>query len=201
VQVRRTLLLLSALSISCAARHRAPVAAPDLPPMPASVRHSGKLWVELRGVTDDEQCVRPDGQLRLCFDGVHAALGRSLVSTAWTSFPAVKIRQRGDDLEPGDYLLLVSLELDPLPPDARSTGWAAAAHANWHLARDGMPLTSGVVASRSRAGFAYGRPLGIAAGEVIAAVGAHIADRLSKLPESKPSPDVPLPPVIAALER
>jgi hypothetical protein len=199
--VLRSLLLLSALSTGCAPRHHAPVAAPDLPPLTASVQHSGKLWVELRGGTEDQQCVRPDGQRRLCFDGVHQALGRALVSTAWTSFPAVAVKQRGDDLDPGDYLLLVSLELDPLPPDARAAGWSAAAHAKWQLARDGLPIASGAVASRSRSDFAYGRPLGVAAGEVIAAVGAHISGRLGSLPESKRPPDIPLPPVVAVAER
>jgi hypothetical protein len=201
VRVLRPLITLTLLSIGCAPRHHAPIATPDLPPIPAVNRHSSKLWIELRGATDDEQCVRPAGERLLCFDGVHQALGRALASAAWTSFPAVQLRRRGDDLAAGDYLLLVTLELDPVPPNARSTGWSATARASWQLARDGLPVTRGVVRSRSRADFAYGRPLGIAAGEVIAAVGAHIAERLGSLPEDRPMPDVPLPPVIAASGR
>lgn len=159
--------------------------------------HSGRLWIELSGLTEDRQCVRPTGQNSVCFSRVHDAIATALAQTAWTSFPAVAKKVKGDDLAPGDYVLLVALEIDALPPDARGPGWSAAARARWKLVRDGLPVASGTVASRSRADFAYGSVLGIAAGEVVGAVSAHIAGRVGELPESRPQPPVPLPPVAA----
>jgi hypothetical protein len=181
---------------ACAPRHTARVGTGELPPHPrAVVQHSGRLWVELRGHTADRQCARPEGQRTVCFDAVHDAIGRAIAETAWPSFPAIAIKAHGDDLAPGDYLLLVSVELEPIAPDARGPGWSAAARASWKLVRDGLPVTSGEARSRSRAQFAYGRALGVAAGEVIGAVGAHIAGVLGELPESRPMQAVPLPPV------
>lgn len=63
--------------------------------------------------------------------------------------------------------------------------------------RDGLPIATGAAASRSRGDFAYGRALGVAASEVVAAVGTHIAERVSALPEERPRVAVPLPPVAA----
>jgi hypothetical protein len=187
----------TALVLGCAPRHVAPVETRPLPPLAAEVQHSGRLWVELSGYTDDRQCVRPEGQTSVCFSGVHDAIATSLAQTAWTSFPAVARKVKGDDLAPGDYLLLVSVEIDAMPPDARGPGWSAAARARWKLVRDGLPVASGTVASRSRADFAYGNVLGVAAGEVVGAVSAHIARRIGDLPEPRPQPPVPLPPVAA----
>jgi hypothetical protein len=194
--VLRTTIVGAALMLGCTARHAAPVTSPPLPPLAGEVQHSGRLWVELVGYTEDRQCARPKGQSSVCFMGVHDAVTSALAQTAWTSFPAVATKQKGDDLAPGDYLLLVSIELDAVPPDARGPGWSTAARAKWKLVRDGIPVASGAVASRSRADFAYGRVLGIAAGEVIGAVSAHIAGRVGELPEERPQPVVPLPPVL-----
>jgi hypothetical protein len=196
--VLRTTILVGALSVACAPRHAAPVTAPPLPALASEVQHSGRLWIELGGYTEDRQCMRPTGQSSVCFSGVHDAVASALAQTAWTSFPAVAKKVKGDDLAPGDYLLLVSVEIEALPPDAQGPGWSAAARARWKLVRDGLPIASGAVASRSRADFAYGRLLGLAAGEVVGAVSAHIAGRIGELPEDRPQPPVPLPPVAAS---
>ncbi len=185
------------LALGCAARHTAPVAAPALPPLPAQVQHSGRLWVVLDAQTEDEQCARPEGAAKLCFSRVQSALATAIADTSWSSFRSVALKQKGDELAPGDYVLLVDLDLHPLPPSERAPGpgWSAAGYARWRLVRDGLPIANGSAASRSRADFAFGRALGIAAGEVVAALGTHIARELSALPEQKPRPAVPLPPI------
>lgn len=195
IELVPALLLVFAGVAGCTPRHTAPVAVPVLPPLEASVRHSGRLWVELRGFTEDKQCQRPAGKNPICFARVHEALATALEQTTWASFPSVALRQKGDNLEPGDYVLLVELELYPVAPDPLGPGWSAAGQVRWKLVRDGLPVLGGSARSRSRADFAYGSPLGVAAGEVIGALGAHIAGRVSELPESHPRAGVPLPPV------
>jgi hypothetical protein len=138
-----------------------------------------------------------EGYQTLCFEGVRAALETSLASLLWPSYPEVKLRRRADELRPGDYLLQVELTLDALPPDANRYGWSAGAKGRWRVVRDGMPLRGETLASRSRGDFAYGSGLGEAAGEVVLAVAAHIAQVMVQLPESNTGPPVLLPPVVA----
>jgi hypothetical protein len=196
--VRLELLLAFGL-LGCAPRHVAQVGVPELPPLPGpAVRHSGKLWIELRGYTEGRQCARPEGQRTLCFDRVDEAMARAILQTTWTSFPGVALKRRGDELGPGDYLLLVTAAVLPVASHLEGPGWSSEAHAGGQLARDGLPVASGEASSRSRAGFGYGRALGVAAGEAIGAIAAHIASRLVELPEARPQPAVPLPPVMAA---
>jgi hypothetical protein len=186
-----------ALVGGCAVRHTAHVAPPTLPPLPAKVQHSGRLWIVLAEHTDDQQCSRPPGNNRLCFADVHGSLAAAIAQTSWSSFPGVALKQKGDELVPGDYVLLVDLDLHPLPPSDRGPGpgWSAAGYASWKLVRDGMPIASGNAASKSRSDFAYGSGLGIAAGEVIGAISAHISDKIVALPERRPLAPVPLPPI------
>lgn len=56
-------------------------------------------------------------------------------------------------------------------------------------------LATSSLESRSRAEFAYGKPLGIGAAEVIDAIASHIAGELSKIPETVSTPERTLPPV------
>jgi hypothetical protein len=60
-----------------------------------------------------------------------------------------------------------------------------------------MPLKSETVATRSRGDFAYGSSLGMAGGEVVDALSAHIASVLIRIPESNQLAPVALPPVVA----
>lgn len=158
------------------------------------VPHSGRLWIELEG-TPDRQCSRPEGQRPLCFAGIGEALGASIERTLWPAFPHVAVKRKGDNLEPGDYLLHVTLAMQPLAADEHGPGWSAAARAEWKLVRDGLPLASERVASRSRSEFPYGRSLGAGASEVVSSIAVHVASVVGGLPEMRPVPGVPLPPV------
>lgn len=188
-----------ALALSgCFAGHSAEVQRSQLPPLPDPItRHAGRLVIQLSsdGVPDS-QCVAYEEFQTLCFVGVRSAIEDSLADLLWPSFPEVKVRQHGDELEPGDYLVQVELKLDALPPDASRYGWSAAAKGRWRVVRDGLPLEGESLSTRSRGDFAYGSGLGLAAGEVVDAVAAHIAGVVVRLPEPVPRQPVPLPPVV-----
>ncbi len=179
----------------CTQAHRVVIRSAQPPPVEAAVLHSGRLWIELRDHTDNRQCVRASGQRPVCFENVAESLAASLQAVLWPSFPEVREKRRGDNLEPGDYLLLVDLDLAPLPSDGSGPGWSAGARGRWQLVRDGMPVTGESLSSRSRAEFPYGRPLGTGAGEVIDAVAAHIGSVVAKLPELRPVPTPAMPAV------
>jgi hypothetical protein len=66
------------------------------------------------------------------------------------------------------------------------------------LERDGKTLAGEQVASRSRADFAYGAPLGVGASEVVAAIAVRIGMTLGGVPESRVVLPVPLPEVASA---
>lgn len=187
--------LAAASLAACSHHHAAPVAVSSLPPPPETMqRHSGRLLVELSEHTDDRQCVT--GERRpVCFLAVREAVGTAVTSGLWPAFPEVRVKQKGDDVRPGDYLLLLKVELGALPPDRSGPGWSATATASWQLVRDGIPLAGESVASRSRADFAFGSELGVAAGEVVDAVAVHVASTVGSLPELRPTPGAPLPPV------
>jgi hypothetical protein len=104
------------------------------------VRHTGDLFIELRDHTPNHQCSIFAGERKLCFDRVSDALGQSLEHTLWPSFRHVRVKRKADNLAPGDYLLLVDLELDPEPADDHGPGWSASATGRWQLVRDGIPL-------------------------------------------------------------
>jgi len=160
-------------------------------------RHQNRVVIQLSPeVVPDSQCVAYEQYQTLCFDGVRTAIEDSLEDLLWPSFPDVKIRRHGDELEPGDYLLQVELKLDALPPDRSRYGWSAAAKGRWRVVRDGLPLEGESLSTRSRGDFAYGSGLGQAAGEVVDAVAAHIAQVVVRLPEPAPYEPVPLPPVV-----
>ncbi|MCA9594064.1 MAG: hypothetical protein KC776_12160 [Myxococcales bacterium] len=189
------LILSLGATFGCSHHHGARLARAPLSPPPVEMeRHSGRLWIELAGYTEGSQCV-DRGERPLCFLGVDDQLAYSLERVLWPAFPEVRVKQKGDDLAPGDYILLVDLKLDALPPDDAGPGWSASAQGSWRLIRDGLPLATEKVASRSRATFPYGHTLAVGASEVVDAVAVHVAMTVGMLPETRPEPAVPLPPV------
>ncbi len=192
-------LLAAAASAGCIQQtHKVEVATRTLPPASARpVQHTGRLWIELYPRGTNRQCVAVAGQRPLCFEDVQDKLARALADALWPSFPAVRVKQRGDDLHPGDYVLLVDLVLEPVPPDRTGPGWSASARGRWQLVRDGLPVMGERVGARSQAVFPYGRPLGTGAGEVVEAVAEHIGSALAALPEAQPLAPAMLPRVAA----
>jgi len=194
--MRLALLLAAALGAAtgCAMHHRAVVRTAPVPALPPAVLHSSRLWITLEGYTPEISCTQR-GARPLCFERLHGAIASSLERSLWPSFPSVAVKEHGDNLAPGDYLLIVDLDVDALPPGPDGPGWSAGARGQWRLVRDGMPIAGESVASRSRADFAYGRALGAGAGEVIDALAVHIGRVLGELPETRPERPVPLPAV------
>jgi len=191
-------LVVASSMFGCVEQHRARVTPPLLaPPEKREVLHTGRLFIELDGYTADRQCSTPAGRRALCYERVQAALAGSLREVLWASFPYVGVRGRADELRPGDYLLLVSLAIEALPPGAHGAGWSAGVKGEYRLVRDGMPVTEAEFESRSRAEFAYGRPLGVAAGEVIGGLAAHLGQVLAEVPEPHQIVQQPLPVVVA----
>jgi len=193
------LLSLGLVSTACLPGHTAQVQTKPLPGLPEPIaRHPSRIFVQLPEADHfDSQCLAYEGYQTLCFVGVREALAESLASLLWPSYRQVKLRERGDQLEPGDYLLQVELNLDALPPDASRAGWSAAAKGRWRVVRDGLPVDGQSLSTRSRGDFAYGSGLGQAAGEVVDAVAAHIANIVVRVPEPATLPPVLLPPVVA----
>lgn len=174
--------------------HRAEVATRPLPPPSTRpVQHTGRLWIELYPSGTNRQCSTAQGQRPLCFEDVQDNLARALQNALWPSFPAVRVKERGDNLAPGDYVLLVDLTLSPKAPDRVGPGWSAVARGRWQLARDGLPVVGEQVSARSRPVFPYGRSLGSGAGEVVEAVAEHIGGVLAALPEPRPLVPAALP--------
>lgn len=159
---------------------RAPVA----PPEGAVARHAAPIWLEIAPGVVPSQCVKPLGHRRLCFENVQASIANALKQSLWTSFPNATVLGPRDEPRPGDYRLVVELELEAVPPSEGGPGWATLGRGKYVLLRDGTTLSSGPLESRSRAEFAYGRPLGIGAGEVISAVASRIAEDLGRVPET-----------------
>jgi hypothetical protein len=176
--------------VACSQRHIARIdAANGPPPSIEMVRHSGDLYIELREHTPDRQCALTPGERKLCFDRVSTALGQSLEQKLWPSFRHVRVKRSADNLAPGDYLLLVDVELRPTPADDAGPGWSAMAGGKWQLVRDGIPLAGESIAARSRSEFYYGRSLGQGGSEVVAAIATHVATAVGQVPELRPERD------------
>ncbi|HYQ47265.1 MAG TPA: hypothetical protein VER11_35085 [Polyangiaceae bacterium] len=180
----------------CALEHRAPLRSAELPPLAPTVLHSNRLLIDVAERMPENDCVSPGNARLLCFERVRSTLGGALTRSLWTSFPSVELGAR--DVRPGDYVLHVELDLEALPPDPQSPGWSAGARGQWRLERDGKTLAGSQVASRSRADFAYGAPLGAGASEVIDAIAVRIGMTLGGVPESRVVLPVPLPEVATA---
>ncbi len=182
----------------CMQHHSAKVQTSLLPPPTATpVLHTGRLWVELGRATWETQCRSPKNQRLLCFDNVRRAAFGALERSLWTSFPQVLLRDDGEALETGDYVLTLDVTLDALPPDAEGPGWSALAAGGLQLSRDGKVVREERLGSRSRAAFPYGAALGVGAGEVVDAFAVHVAEVLGAVPEERPLPPAPLPAGVA----
>jgi len=177
----------------CSLEHRAPLRSAELPALAPTVLHANRLWIDVAERMPENDCVAPGNARLLCFERLRSTLGGALTRSLWTSFPGVEVGAR--QVRPGDYVLHVDLDLEALPPDAQSPGWSAGARGKWRLERDGKILAGEQVASRSRADFAYGAPLGVGASEVVAAIAVRIGMTLGGVPESRVVLPVPLPEV------
>ena len=181
--------------MGCSTHHWAAVEINPLPP-PAqeSVRHTNRLIVEITSETPETQCVVYERHHPICFYNVRPALKAGLTRSLWPSFPEVVVG-RLDSAQPGDYVLQVDVELDALPPDDHGPGWSAGARSRFRLLQDGKVLAEETTASRSRAHFAYGAPLGEGATEAVDATIEHVAKAVFVVPESHPEVREPLPKV------
>jgi len=180
----------------CNLEHRAPLRSAELPALAPTVLHANRLWIEVAEGMPENQCVAPGNARLLCFERLRSTLGGALSRSLWTSFPGVEVGAKR--ARTGDYVLHIDLDLEALPPDARGPGWSAGARGKWRLERDGKTLAGAQVASRSRADFAYGAPLGAGASEVIDAIAVRIGMTLGGVPESRLVLPVPLPEVASA---
>lgn len=178
---------------ACTLEHHAPLRAAELPPLAPPVLHSSRLWIELGENTPDTQCVKPGAERLLCFEQVQGTFRQSLQRSLWTSFPEVGSRSGAPAAD--DYVLIVDLSVEALPPDASGPGWSAGARGKYRLLRGGKTLVAEGLVSRSRPEFAYGAPLGFGAAEAVQAIAARIGADLGALPESREIPARPLPAV------
>jgi len=182
----------------CNLEHHAPLRTAELPPLAPTVLHANRLWLDVAERMPENACVAPGNARLLCFERLRSSLGLALTRSLWTSFPGVEIARSSKPTPAGDYMLHIDLNLEALPPDANGPGWSAGARGTWRLERDGKLLSGEQVASRSRADFAYGAPLGIGASEVIDAIAVRIGMTLGGVPESHLVHPVPLPEVASA---
>ncbi len=177
----------------CYLEHHAPLRTADLPPLAPSVLHANRLWIAVAERVPENACVAPADHRLLCFEHLRSTVQNALERSLWTTFPGVAAAPR--TVPAGDYLLRVDLALEALPPDGSGPGWSAGLRGSWRLERDGKLLDGQGVASRSRADFAYGAPLGAGASEVIDAIAVRIGMTLGAFPESRTPAPVPLPEV------
>jgi hypothetical protein len=186
------------LASGCNLEHHAPLRSAELPPLSPTVLHNNRLWIDVAERIPENACVAPNDARLLCFEHLRTTLGSALSRSLWTSFPAVEVAHGVKPVPAGDYVLHIDLDLEALPPDATGPGWSAGARGNWRLERDGQTLAGEQVASRSRADFAYGAPLGAGASEVVDAIAVRIGMTLGGVPESRVISPVPLPAVATA---
>jgi hypothetical protein len=187
-----------ALVSGCSLEHHAPLRSAELPPLAPTVLHANRLWIDVAERMPENACVAPNDARLLCFEHLRTTLGHALTRSLWTSFPGVEVTRSSKAVPAGDYALHIDLDLEALPPDATGPGWSAGARGNWRLERDGQTLAGEQVASRSRADFAYGAPLGAGASEVVDAIAVRIGMTLGAVPESRVISSVPLPAVASA---
>lgn len=199
----RRLLFTSALtaagaaSLGCSTHHWARVETSQLPPPPGEkVLHTDRLLVSISEKAAQTQCVAYERFHPVCFYNIREALESGLARSLWPSFPDVVVGSP-KDARPSDYLLQLEITLDALPPDDAGPGWSAGARSRFRVIREGKVIAEETLASRSRAHFPYGTPLGEGATEVIDATVLHVANAVSNIPESRPDEPKPLPRVAA----
>lgn len=181
----------------CGTHHWARVeSAPLSPPKSAPVLHTSRVVVSVVDSTRETECVVYEKYSPVCFHNLRPSLEKGLENTLWASFPEVVVGS-AKNAGPSDYVLEVDVTLDALPPDDAGPGWSAGARSRFRLLREGKVLHEETLASRSRAVFPYGAPLGTGASEAVDATILHIAERVSAVPESRPHPEELLPTVAA----
>lgn len=191
-------LLLGALP-ACTTHHWAEVATSSLPPPPGrKVLHTSPLHIRVADGTDQTQCLVHEEYRPVCYYNVRPAIEAGLERSLWPAFPAVTV-DSAERAQPGDYVLEVDLDLDALPPDPSGPGWSAGVRGRYRLLRDGQVRFEGTLATRSRAEFPYGAPLGTGASEAMDAALQHIAREISQVEENRPDPITPLPRVAGAV--
>jgi hypothetical protein len=183
---------------ACNLEHHAPLRSAELPPLAPTVLHANRLWIDVAERMPENACVAPNDARLLCFERLRTTLGFALTRSLWTSFPGVEVARRSKPVPAGEYVLHIDLDLEALAPDASGPGWSAGARGTWRLERDGQTLAGERFASRSRADFAYGAPLGAGASEVVDAIAVRIGMTLGGVPESRVISAVPLPAVATA---
>ncbi len=187
----------SLLLPGCGLHHWAPLTSSPLPPPPGKKEiHTGRLIVQVMSSTKNTQCLKYERYRSVCYQNIRSSITDGLVRSLWPAFPELIVGD-ADDATPNDYILQVDATMDALPPDSAGPGWSAGAKLRYRVLRDGEILTEETTASRSRPEFAYGAPLGGAGTEVMDATLLHIADQVSRVPELRPFPGVPLPKVAA----
>lgn len=192
-----TALAAGAGSLGCSTHHFARVETSQLPPPPGErVLHTDRVVVHIADEAAETQCVAYDRFHPVCFYNIREALESGLARSLWPSFPEV-VMGSPKTARPSDYLLQVEITLDALPPDDAGPGWSAGARSRFRVIREGKVIAEETLASRSRAQFPYGTPLGEGATEVIDATLLHIAQAVSNIPESRPDEPKPLPRVAA----
>jgi len=184
--------LASAL-IGCSTFHCAEVEKSQLPPPPGDkILHTDRIVIHVTEKSGPAQCVAYERYHPVCFYNINTALEHGLARSLWPSYPEVVIGTP-KDARPSDYLLQVEVTLDALPPDDAGPGWSAGARSRYRVVREGKVIAEETLASRSRAQFPYGSPLGQAATEVIDATVLHVAGSVSRVPEARPDEAKPLP--------
>lgn len=188
----------SALSLGCSTRHWAGVSESQLPPPQGDrVLHTDRLIVQMRSESPSTQCVAYEKYRPVCFHNIRDAVENGLARGLWPAFPEVVVGSPLD-VGPSDYLLQVEVTLDALPPDEAGPGWSAGARSRFRLLREGKVLAEETVASRSRAQFPYGAPLGEGATEVVDATILHMASIVSQVPELRPDKPALLPKIASS---
>ena len=182
----------------CNLAHHAPLRSAELPPLVPTVLHANRLWLDIAERMPENDCVAPGDARLLCFERLRGTLGSALTRSLWTSFPSVELAHGSASVPASDYVLHIDVDLEAVPPDENSAGWSAGARGSWRLERGGKTLVGERVASRSRADFAYGAPLGAGASEVIDAIAVRVGMTLGGVPESRLVLPVPLPEVATA---
>lgn len=181
----------------CGTHHWAQVETSALPLPPGEqVIHSSRLLVLVDKKQHDTQCVVYKDYHPVCFFNLREALHSGLSQTLWPAFSEVVLGKE-KDIRPGDYVLQIEVMLDALPPDQSGPGWSAGARSRFRLLLDNKVLAEKNMASRSRAHFAYGAPLGEGATEVTNATIFAISQTIAPIPETRAQEAVLLPRVAA----
>lgn len=187
-------LFLGASALACSTSHWAEVKSIEGPPPPGErALHTGRLFVSLDRSISEVQCVRTDRYRPVCFHNLRSSLEAALSKNFWSSFPET-IAGHQKNLTDRDYVLEVHFAFETLPP-GDGPGWSTGAKAHYRLIRGGQLLQEETLASRSRADYAYGAPLGEGATDTLDAIAQHIVLRVSQVPEFEPDAPRPLPAV------